>query len=131
MKIFTTTRVVQEDDLDALQHVNNVRYVQWIQDVSETHWNVISKPEWTSAYFWVVRKHVIEYSGSAGSGDEVTISTFIKENKGAISTRVVEMFQARNGKLILKAETDWCLLQAGNLKPVRIPKEMLAYLNSL
>ncbi len=131
MKIFTTTRVVQEDDLDALQHVNNVRYVQWIQDVSEAHWNVISKPEWTSAYFWVVRKHVIEYSGSAGSGDEVTISTFIKENKGAISTRVVEMFQARNGKLILKAETDWCLLQAGNLKPVRIPKEMLAYLNSL
>ena len=26
---------VSENDLDELKHVNNVRYVQWIQDISK------------------------------------------------------------------------------------------------
>ena len=29
---------VTKDDLDELQHVNNVRYVQWIQDIAKVYW---------------------------------------------------------------------------------------------
>ena len=34
--------IVTSDDLDARNHVNNVRYVQWVQDAAEAHWNLRS-----------------------------------------------------------------------------------------
>ena len=31
---------VSAQDLDDLQHVNNVRYLEWIQDISKEHWQL-------------------------------------------------------------------------------------------
>ena len=47
------------DDLDQLHHVNNVRYVQWVQDIAEEHWLLKTSAEITDAYFWVLLKHSI------------------------------------------------------------------------
>ncbi|MDO9039698.1 MAG: thioesterase, partial [Lutibacter sp.] len=35
---FSHTLIVKQNDLDALNHVNNVTYLQWVQNVAEKHW---------------------------------------------------------------------------------------------
>ena len=129
MRNFTLVKTVVKEDLDAVKHVNNVRYVQWIQEISEAHWKVLAKPEWLEKYLWVVRHHSIEYKGAAYLGDKVILSTNISANRGAISTRQVEMRLGSSAKPIVKATTSWCLLEALSLKPVRIPAAMLQLLN--
>jgi len=37
----TYTVKVTEKDIDGLNHVNNVVYLQWVNDISERHWNKI------------------------------------------------------------------------------------------
>ena len=46
--------IVEKEHLDNLNHVNNVVYVRWINDISEEHWEQITTPELESDYFWVV-----------------------------------------------------------------------------
>jgi acyl-CoA thioester hydrolase len=41
---------VTQADLDELRHVNNVRYLQWVQDVAEAHWLLKAAPEWKEKF---------------------------------------------------------------------------------
>ena len=41
---------VRESDLDKQQHVNNVQYVQWVQDIAEAHWEARATPEQKEKY---------------------------------------------------------------------------------
>ena len=52
---------VQAEDLDDLHHVNNVVYLQWVQDIAKAHWAVLSNPEVNRKYAWVVLRHEINY----------------------------------------------------------------------
>ena len=36
---------VQPEHIDDLKHVNNVTYLQWVQDVGEKHWNLKTSEE--------------------------------------------------------------------------------------
>ena len=38
MQIFETSRIVKTNDLDELNHVNNIRYVEWVQNIAKAHW---------------------------------------------------------------------------------------------
>jgi len=69
--IFESTFEVTAADLDAMQHVNNVRYLQWVQDVSEAAWTQTAKPEWLEQYKWVAINHFIEYKKPAFLGDQI------------------------------------------------------------
>ena len=124
MNVFETERIVKLEDLDELKHVNNVRYVQWIQDISKTHWETVVPEEIRKEMIWVVRRHDITYKGSALLGDKLLLRTHIARNEGFISSRVVEMRIKESGKLILKSQTDWCLLNKESGKPMTISPEI-------
>ncbi|MDV7138651.1 thioesterase [Maribacter sp. TH_r10] len=111
---------VSENDLDELKHVNNVRYVQWIQDISKEHWETTAPKEMRAGILWVVKKHTIDYFSSAVLGDEILARTFIANTKGALSIRCVEMFNADTNELLVRSQTEWCLLNALTLRPIRI-----------
>jgi len=112
---------VVSEDLDELEHVNNVRYLDWVQEIAKEHWEVASKNAWKDQFVWVVRKHEITYYGSAVINDILSISTYIRENQGSISTRVVEFKNNKTGKLLVTSSTDWCLLDKQTFRPKRIP----------
>lgn len=38
MKTYSEAFDVVPNDLDDLNHVNNIRYVEWIQEISKRHW---------------------------------------------------------------------------------------------
>lgn len=117
--------IVSEDDLDDMNHVNNVRYVQWVQDIAKEHWLNLASESFTRNYAWVVLSHHIEYKNAALLGDPIKIKTYIAKSEGVTSIRMVEMYHAQTGKLIAKAETNWCLLNSKTGKPARIPQEII------
>lgn len=124
MEVYTKTIRVEEGDLDDLKHVNNVRYVQWIQDISKEHWQSVAPEEMRDRTVWVVRSHDIQYKNSAVLGDEVHIKTYIAETKGVLSIRIVEMYQKRTNALLLRSKTSWCLLDVASLRPMRITEDI-------
>jgi len=125
MKVYEKEIKVTADDLDDLKHVNNVRYVQWIQDISKEHWVFVTPDELSQNIFWVVRNHTINYKNSAVLGDLINVRTYIKETKGALSVRSVEMFNQKTNQLLVSALTEWCLLSADTLKPLRVSQEIV------
>mgnify|MGYP003624964204 CR=1 FL=1 len=126
VKAFSKTIEVKEDDLDDLNHVNNVRYVQWIQDIAKEHWREKAPKELVEHSIWVVKSHYIEYKKAAFLNDILEIKTYIKESKGALSIRIVEMFDKTTNELILKSKTEWVLLDTNSYRPIRVSDDIIA-----
>jgi len=124
---FTFTLVVQKNDIDDLNHVNNLHYLQWVQAAAQKHWSILSTKQLDTKYVWVVLRHEIDYISAAKLNDKITINTWIGDSYGVKSERFVEI--QRNDKLIAKAKTIWCLLDRETMKPARIPSGILKILN--
>lgn len=126
MKTYSEAFDVVPNDLDDLNHVNNIRYVEWIQEISKRHWNHVTTKAIQQSLIWVVRNHNITYHKSAVLGNTVLINTYIAKNQGPISTRVVEIKNKETDELLVKAVTEWCLLDAQTFRPKRVPEEIQA-----
>jgi acyl-CoA thioester hydrolase len=126
IKAFTKTIQVQEDDLDNLNHVNNVRYLQWIQDIAKDHWKEKAPKAIFETSIWVVKSHFIEYKKAAFLNDFIEVKTYIEKTKGAISIRIVEMTDKTTNELILKSKTEWVLLDAITNRPIRVSEDIIA-----
>jgi len=115
---------VSEDDLDDQEHVNNVRYVQWIQDVAQEHWETRASEEQKAGLAWVVVRHEIDYKKEALLNDEILLETRIIDTTHVTSLREVVIKNNNSGKLLAKAKTTWCLLDQKTKKPQRISNEL-------
>lgn len=124
MQVFEKAITVNNDDLDELNHVNNVRYVQWIQDIAKAHWEQNAIQTIKESFYWVVVNHFIEYKAPAYLNDLILIKTYVTKSKGVTSIRVVEIH--KNDKLLVKAETVWCLLSKSTNRPTRITDEIVS-----
>ena len=124
MKSYSEVFDVVPNDLDDLNHVNNIRYVEWIQDISKKHWTHVTSEDIQKSLIWVVRNHNITYHKSAVLGNTILMNTYIESNKGPISTRIVEIKNKATDELLVKAVTEWCLLDAKTFRPKRVPEEI-------
>lgn len=129
MNVFEADLIVNQLDLDELNHVNNVRYVQWVQDIAEQHWNLKASTSIKEYFFWVMLSHHIQYKGQAVLGDKLTLKTYVIKSEGVTSTRIVEIFNSETNKLITTSETKWCLMSKDNFKPTRITEELIELFN--
>ena len=103
MDFFEKTIVVGPNDLDDLNHVNNIRYIEWIQDISKDHWESRASEKIKNEVVWVVRSHHVEYKNEARLGDKLLIKTFIADTRGPISVRAVEMYRQDEDILLVKS----------------------------
>ena len=127
MTPFKIELTVTQDHIDELNHVNNVVYLQWVQDIANLHWDKLKEGYDTSDYVWVVLRHELDYAGQAGLNDVIAVKTWVGETAGIKSVRHVEFY--REDKLLVKAKTFWCLVDAKTLRPKRITGEILQVLN--
>jgi len=75
-KIYTKTINIPQSSIDENGHVNNVTYVQWMQDIAVEHYSSIGGIEAQGPdATWVVREHKIEYLLPAFAGEEIEIRT--------------------------------------------------------
>jgi len=122
---FTMAIKVSIDDIDALQHVNNVVYLRYVQDVAQAHWNTIASEELKKKYSWVVLRHEIDYKNPAFLGDELIARTWVSLCEGVRSVRNVRLYHSASGKLVADAKTIWCLLDAETMRPKRIEQDII------
>lgn len=125
MLTYQKTVEVSQTDLDELNHVNNIRYLQWVQEVSKEHWEINAPSSDRKNYVWVVRNHNISYHHSAVLGDIIQIETKVLDWKGPISKRQVEIKNNKSGQLLVIAITEWCSIHPENGRPIRAPKEII------
>lgn len=126
-KKYSYTRSVSKDEIDALNHVNNICYVQWVQEAAETHWNELCQGLYDQQYVWIVLKHEIDYFASSKLHDLIHIKTWVEESYGVKSIRIVEIY--KDQELLVRAKTTWCLLERASMKPARIPGGIMEILS--
>ncbi len=117
--VYTFRISVVKNDLDKLNHVNNIQYLNWVLKASEEHWNFVTKKEYNSNYAWVVLRHEIDYLKSAMLNDKINITTWIKNIYGVKAERIV--YIKHNKKILVKAKTIWVFVNKKSMKPIRIP----------
>lgn len=123
MNIFEQTHIVTQNEIDQYNHVNNVVYVQWMQDTADAHWKELTKNATDIDYIWFIIRHEIDYKNQAVLGDKITLKTWVGKTEGIKSVRHFEMY--RDDTLLVKSKTTFCLLDATSKKPKRITKEVL------
>jgi acyl-CoA thioester hydrolase len=124
--IFTLTITVSDEDIDNLQHVNNLVYVKWMDTIATTHWTYLTKENPLPQYVWVVMRHEIDYLKQAILGDKIIVKTWVGETKGITSVRFMEFY--KSAVLLVKAKTIWAMLDSKTFKPTRIRENVLKVL---
>ena len=123
---FTMDFVAAPEHIDELGHVNNAVWVQWIQEIAVAHWRSIADPKHDGAYFWVVVRHEIDYLRPAFEGEVLTGRTWVGEApKGARFDRHME-FVGEDGKVRVRATTQWAIIDKASGRPIRVPPEVIA-----
>jgi acyl-CoA thioester hydrolase len=125
-KPFSIQIIAQLADIDEMNHVNNVVYVRWVQEVAAGHWLSMASADLHEKYSWMLLRHEIDYLGQSFLGDTLTGTTWVGEAKGATFERFVDL--SKEGKVITKSRTVWALLDAKTLKPRRIDGMMIELL---
>jgi acyl-CoA thioester hydrolase len=125
--IYRYAVVVLRDALDENGHVNNVRFVQWMQDAAVAHsdrtgCSRLTKDEGAS---WVARSHAIEYLRPAFLDDRVTVLTWVSNWRRVRSLRKYHFVRETDGALLARGETDWVFVDTHSGKPRNIPEAVV------
>lgn len=126
-RIFKLDLTVATDAIDEFGHVNNQRYIAWMQEVATAHsaangWPIERYVKIGAV--WVVRSHFIEYLRPAFAGDALEIYTWAASLALREVTRKYRFRRA--GQLLVQAETKWVYVDIKSGRPKRIPEELLA-----
>jgi acyl-CoA thioester hydrolase len=118
--------IVPAEVVDRNRHVNNVAYVQWMQDAALQHSASTGCTRMTEAIgaTWVARMHHIEYLSPAFAGEAITVLTWVANFRKVRSLRRYDFIRAADQKLLARGETDWVLVDAATGRPRGIPSEM-------
>jgi acyl-CoA thioester hydrolase len=122
-KIFSYRFIIPDNANDANGHVNNIAYVQWMQDVAIRHSDAqgcTAEKYQQLGSSWVVRSHLIEYLQPAFAGEEVETLTWVCNMKRTRSLRRYRFFRCADRMLLVRAETDWVYVDNLVGKPKKI-----------
>lgn len=137
IEVYEHTLIVSERDIDMVGHVNNVVYLQWMQDAAMAHSSALG---WSAQRYqqhgagWVARLHQIEYLQPAYAGDAVMIRTWVADMKKVTSLRRYQMIRrnppqddpsgTQKETLLAVAHTNWAYIDFTTRSPKRIPAEI-------
>ncbi len=112
--------------VDRNGHVNNVAYIQWLQDAAVGHARASGCEQATTAAgaSWVVRTHHIDYLAPAFAGDTLTVLTWVANFHKVRSLRKYKIIRSRDQTVMARAETDWVFVNAKTGRPQTIPIEV-------
>jgi acyl-CoA thioester hydrolase len=133
--IYTYSLIIPESVIDDNGHVNNVAYVQWMQDAAIRHGQ-----EWLAGYngynlnatfvvnengTFVVREHRIKYLYPTFLGEELEIRTWVNEARRVRLHRRYEFIRKSDGIVVVKGETEWVYVDMNTGRPIAIPANIL------
>lgn len=119
-------------DIDAFNHVNNARYVDWANEIAWAHSDALglSMDDYKRIGFGcVVWRHEFDYVAPVLKDDEIDVATWIAENDNRVRlVRAYEMRNTKTGAVVFRGRTKFVCIDMKTGRPARMPKEfILAY----
>lgn len=111
---------IKPSDIDLIGHVNNIVYLQWVQDAAVAHWYAIATEEQKNSLLWVVVKHEIEYKRPAYEHDTVIARTWVGNATRHTFERYTDLLRKSDGKLFARAKTLWAPVDMNTKKSVKV-----------
>ena len=126
--IFSFEFTIPDDAVDENGHVNNVMYVQWMQDAAVRHYEAMGGTVPTQAIgaTWVVRSHKVEYLLPAFAGEQIRVETWVETMRKVRSLRCYRFVRVADEKELVRGETDWVFVDAETGRPMSIPPEVIS-----
>jgi acyl-CoA thioester hydrolase len=124
--VFRHRFTVGPEAIDTNGHVNNVVYVQWMQDIAILHSNSTGCTDTTRdiGAMWVARSHKIEYLSPAFAEDEIEALTWVVNFRKVRSLRRYKFVRIADQITLARGETDWVLMDAASGRPRSIPETL-------
>lgn len=113
------------EDIDFMGHVNNSRYLGWVQDAVLEHWRKLAPAEAVAQRAWVALKHEITYRKPAFLEDDVVANVVLEGIHGARA--FYETVIQRGEDVLAVVKSSWCCIDAQTLRPARIGADIAAY----
>jgi acyl-CoA thioester hydrolase len=125
-KIYRHPITIGPEAIDQNGHVNNVVFVQWMQDAAVAHSTSVGGTQLTQRLnaTFVARRHTIEYRLPAYLGEQIEVRTWVSDCRRVSSRRKYEFVRLSDNKQLAHGETDWVLIDLATLAPMQIPTEM-------
>ena len=124
--IYSKIITIPQTAIDENGHVNNVTYVQWMQDIAVEHYSSIGGVEAQGPdATWVVREHKNEYLTPAFAGEEIEIRTWVENIRRVRSLRKYEFVRKADGKTLVRGETDWVFVDVTTGSPRAVPDKVV------
>lgn len=122
--IFEMRIKVENQHLDDFGHVNNVIYLQWMQDVAWAHSTRLGLD--LAAYqaldtAMVARQHQLTYLAACRLGDALILSTWLTQNDGFNLHRQYRLIRELDQKVVFEAQTHWVCIRLSTGQPIRMP----------
>jgi acyl-CoA thioester hydrolase len=121
---FTRSFRVRHYELDALGHLNNVVFVQYLQEAAIDASTALGfGPDWYRERHvaWVVRRLTIRYVAQVTWDSEVDVTTWVSHMGGVRSTREYEITLRSTGARVARARAEWVHIDAATGQPARFP----------
>ena len=121
-KPFAFPITVLPSDIDFMGHVNNARYLNWVQEAVLAHWRKLAPADEVASKAWVALKHEITYRKPAFLEDDVIARTVLESIKGARAFYSTVIH--RGEEVLAEVKSSWCCIDAETLRPARIGEEV-------
>jgi len=108
---------IADEDIDVLDHVNNVVYLRWVQDAAVAHWRHAATPEEQANLLWVVARHEIDYRRPARAGDAIVARTWVGTASRSGFDRHTEILRVGDRTLLARAKTVWVPIDPATGRP--------------
>ena len=120
---------VADAHIDLMRHVNNVHYLQWLEDVAWDHSIALGMSPRDYArrgHGMVVRRHELDYLVPALLGDRVLLATWIVGLDKLSLHRRYQFVRERDGATLFRGATHFVCVDIDSGRVRRMPPEFSA-----
>lgn len=132
---FILEHTVSEEDLDFLRHVNNKKYLNWLEWASWQHSlsvGIDQALQQKVGKIMVVKQHELNYHAGCFLDDELLIGTWVGGQIGCCQRkRFYQIFRQSDQRLVFSGHTLWACMDLKTYRASVIPDEFIQpYLES-
>lgn len=121
--IFDLNIQVLPEHIDLLGHVNNVLYVQWMQDVATAHIEQLGlglAQYLQLKHAMVAVEHHVQYRKAAFEGEDIILRTWLDDLNTLYSFRQYAFYRPKDQSILFVGQTKWACIEIESGRPKRM-----------
>ena len=121
--VFDLEMTVQAEHIDRLGHVNNVVYMQWMQDVATAHIDFLGlglKEYLELKHAMVAVEHHVQYRKAAFEGEKIVLRTWLNEINALYLFRQYVFYRTQDQAVLFSGNTKWACVEIATGRPKRM-----------